>query len=732
MKGSKSEWSKSGSAPRVLIANRGEIAVRVARTVRACGMTPVGLRTPEDAGADAGLPDAPAESVVVPSYVDGAAVVAAAARARCDLVHPGYGFLSESAAFARLVEARGLTWVGPSPAAMALLADKRAALRSVAGLAPVLPSCADAPADAARPAAERDARLVAAVAQRVPFPVIVKPAAGGGGKGMAVARSAGELRRALGAARRAAVGAFGDASGSVLVEHYVEHARHVEVQVFADAHGHVVHLGDRDCSVQRRRQKVLEEAPAPALPPAVRARLHETAVRVARAARYVGAGTVEFLVDARDPARFWFLEMNARLQVEHPVTEAVTGTDLVQWQLDVARGRPLPVTDQAALAAPRGAAVEARLCAEDPARAFAPAPGRIAWLRLPRATRDVRVDTGVARGSAVSVLYDPLLAKIVARGRDRAEAHRRLAAALAECQVAGVATNAALLRRLVADPRSPLVRGGVATTTFLESPAGRLLATADVQTSGNNNKGDKNSNNNNNEKKEEEEEDDGDVVLVAALAAAETLARTPAAGGGAGAGTPNWRLGGEEVPCPLAFRVPGGGVREATYTWRADRPGALTVALRGARRGAVPVEVRARADDPALFSLCVDGLLLRDVRVVRSAPRHADVFTPRAHYRAEIVSQEALAAARAAAAGGAGRQGSGGAADTAVDAPLTARVAKVHVRPQERVVAGQTLATLEAMKMEHTVTAPRAGVVVRITCTPGTLVKQADPLFVIH
>ena len=701
--------SSSGSSmlPRVLIANRGEIALRVARSARRCGMDPVSLHTSEDS-SDPHVRSC-TESVVVPSYLDAAAVVDAAKRAHCQFIHPGYGFLSESADFARLVQKNGLTWVGPSPSAMELMADKRAALRSVAGVAPVLPGCEDdttSPEGRALTMEERDAKLMDAVVTRVGFPAIVKPAAGGGGKGMSVAHNAAELRTALQAARRAAVNSFGDASASLLVERFVENARHIEVQIFGDKFGNVVHLGDRDCSVQRRRQKIVEEAPASGLPASTRKKLAETAVRIAKATKYVGAGTVEFLVDSREPEKFWFLEMNARLQVEHPVTEAVTGIDLVQWQLDVACGKPLPCTDQNALM-PSGFAIEARLCAEDPERDYAPSAGRITHLRLPRESKDVRVDSGVVAGGEVSVLYDPLIAKIICRGRDRDEARRRMAAALTECQVAGVRTNLMLLRRLVGDPRSPLVQGGFATTTMLESPAGEPLVKNSTSTPA---------------------DGDDDVVLASALAAAQTVAS--AQKNKIKGIRPNWRLSGEEVECPLTFRDLGKKqTRKASFSWDPEKPCTLNIAVDGKQKRKVPVDVRFNADDPECFSLCVGGRMLNNVRVVMNTPASAEVFTPDAHYRAELLSQEQYAQQLQQQQK---QKQAGGSSDMTVEAPLTARVTKILVEKGSKVTAGQTLAILEAMKMEHTVAAPKSGIVSEVACKPGAQVHQNEQLFIVH
>src|SRR5947209_3395579 len=417
---------------RVLVANRGEIALRVFRACRAEGLETVAVAAPDDRGA---LHAESADAVVeVTSYLDPAEHVRAAREAGADAVHPGYGFLSESAEFAEAVIEAGLTWVGPPPAALRAGGDKLAAKETaIAAGVPVLQSGA---------------------AEEIGFPLLVKAAAGGGGRGMRIVRTEGELGDALDAARREAGAAFGD--DTVFCERYLERPRHVEIQILADSHGNVVALGERDCSIQRRHQKVLEESPSPALDPELRGRMSDAAVAFARAIAYEGAGTAEFVLEGRD---FFFLELNARIQVEHPVTELVTGVDLVREQLRVARGEKL-----SAQPAMRGHAVEVRLYAEDP-RTFLPQAGRLERLRLPEG---VRVDSGVRVGDEIGTAYDPMIAKLIAAGDTREEAFDRLAAALRETKLGGVTTNLPFLRWLVAHP---LVRAGRVTTAFLtENP----------------------------------------------------------------------------------------------------------------------------------------------------------------------------------------------------------------------------------------------------------------------
>ena len=423
---------------RILVANRGEIALRVFRTCRDLGIETVAVAPPDDAGS---LHARSAHEVVeIASYLHSEEHIRAALEAGADAVHPGYGFLAESADFASAVEAAGLTWIGPSPEALRLGGDKLAAKRVAreAGV-PVLPD--GTPAE-------------------VGFPLVVKAAAGGGGRGMRVVRDPALLDEALAAAEREAAGAFGD--GTLYSERYLDRPRHVEVQLLADSHGTVVALGERDCSVQRRHQKVLEEAPAPRLPDDLRRRLLDAAVAFGRAVGYRSAGTVEFVVADGEP---YFLELNGRIQVEHPVTEAVTRLDLVAEQIRIAEGQPLSADPPPVV----GHAIEVRLYAEDP-RTFLPQAGRVERLVLPGDTvaRDssvaVRVDAGVEAGDEVGLAYDPMIAKLIAHAPTREQALEALATALAETGVEGVTTNLPFLRWLVAHP---VVRNGEATTAFL-------------------------------------------------------------------------------------------------------------------------------------------------------------------------------------------------------------------------------------------------------------------------
>jgi acetyl-CoA carboxylase biotin carboxylase subunit len=489
----------------VLIANRGEIAVRLARACREAGLTSVAVYSEADAGAahvlaaDRAVPIGPAAPHA--SYLNVDALLAAARATGADAVHPGYGFLSENAGFARAVEAAGLTWIGPPPAAIATMGDKLAARTAVerAGV-PVVPG-ATVPAD--------EPAVVARRAAALGYPVLVKAAAGGGGKGMRTVEDDAQLGEALAAARREAGRAFGD--DRVYLEKLLVRPRHVEVQVLGDRHGTLVHLGERECSIQRRHQKIVEETPSPAVTPPLRAAMTRAALAAARAVDYVSAGTVEFLLD--EDGRFWFLEMNTRLQVEHPVTELVTGIDLVAAQLRVARGERLGFAQDDVR--PRGHAIEVRLYAEDPAAGFLPSAGPVLGLREPSGP-GVRVDSGLHGGTVVPVEYDPLLAKLSAWGPDRDVAIARLRRALRETAVLGPTTNLAFLIDVLA---SPAFASGATHTGFLAAhfPAWRAAA---------------------------------DEEAVAALAAAVALARPAAvAGGGPAVAAPtpwealgSWRL----------------------------------------------------------------------------------------------------------------------------------------------------------------------------------------------
>ncbi len=636
------------AAPRpirhVFVANRGEIARRIAATARRVG---VAVTVP-------GVGTAPAVDLL-----DAAAVVAAAGSAGADALHPGYGFLSENAAFARAVEESGLTWVGPPPAAIAAMGDKAAARQLAASLGiPVAPGYDGDD--------QSDERLRVEAA-RIGFPILVKPAGGGGGKGMRTVRDPDQLLDALASARREARAAFGD--DRLVLERLVEGARHVEIQVLFDGHGRGVSLGERDCSLQRRRQKVLEETPSPGVGEDLRSALSEAALRLAAAVGYVGAGTCEFLVDER--GAFSFLEMNTRLQVEHPVTEAVTGRDLVRDQLAVAAGRSLAELgfDGRAEASVRtsGHAIEVRVYAEDAEAGFLPSTGRIVALEWPRGASTfewsaaVRVDSGVDLGAVVDSRFDPMLAKLAVRGATREEALDRLAAALDETVILGVVTNLRFLRWLV---REPAVRSGLARIDTLE----RIWPPDDWS-------------------------DRTAVPDETWRTAATALAPDDGPWGGA------WRLNG-----PSRIRVRAEGVdRTVTFDPRADSAGGGPRAAALSELPSRPALVVATGDGERTVEVDVGG---RSVRFTLAPPPDAD---------------RSLATAAGASNGG----------TATVDAPMPGNVLAIHVSAGERVEAGAPIVTLEAMKMEHVVLAPGAGIVAEIRVAPRDQVVRGQLIAIV-
>ncbi|MFJ9410985.1 acetyl-CoA carboxylase biotin carboxylase subunit [Streptomyces sp. NPDC101393] len=503
----------------VLVANRGEIAVRVIRTLRELGIRSVAVFSDADADArhvreaDTAVRIGPAPAGE--SYLSVPRLLEAAARSGAQAVHPGYGFLAENAGFARACADAGLVFIGPSAEAIDLMGDKIRAKETVrtAGV-PVVPGSSGSGLS--------DDQLAAA-AREIGMPVLLKPSAGGGGKGMRLVREEALLADEIAAARREARGSFGD--DTLLVERWIDRPRHIEIQILADGHGTVLHLGERECSLQRRHQKVIEEAPSVLLDEATRAAMGEAAVQAARSCGYRGAGTVEFIVPGKDPASYYFMEMNTRLQVEHPVTELVTGLDLVEWQLRVAAGEHLPCAQEDITLT--GHAIEARICAEDPSRDFLPTGGTVLELHEPRGG-GVRTDSGLSQGAEVGSLYDPMLSKVIAYGPDRASALRTLRAALASTVTLGVTTNAGFLRRLLAHPD---VVSGELDTGLVEREAAGLL--------------------------------DGSVpdeVYAAAAAVRQAALERPVADGGwrdPFAAPTGFRLGGEPAPVRHWLRVPG-------------------------------------------------------------------------------------------------------------------------------------------------------------------------------
>jgi 3-methylcrotonyl-CoA carboxylase alpha subunit len=629
---------------RLLIANRGEIVCRIARTARRLGVRSIAVYSDADRNAQHvrvadeayRLGAAPAAD----SYLNIAKLIELAKRVGADAIHPGYGFLSENAAFAQACADAGLIFVGPPAAAIRSMGSKSASKAAMAAVGvPVAPGYHGS---------EQSPQRLAAEAARAGFPLIIKASAGGGGKGMQVVNSAAEVAAAVESAQRLARTAFGD--DRLLMERYFPKARHVEVQIFADSHGQTVSLFDRDCSVQRRHQKIIEEAPAPGLRDDVRDAMAQSAVKAAQAVNYVGAGTVEFLVD--EAQNFYFMEMNTRLQVEHPVTEMITGLDLVEWQLRIAQGERLPLTQSEITR--RGCAIEARLYAEDPAHDYLPSVGRIAHLRWAAASNGLRQDTGVEAGDEVSTYYDPMLGKIVAWGDSRSTAVELLQRALAEIEIAGVETNRALLVSVLADEE---FRRAAVATDFLQIRRAHLRF------------GD-------------EEASDIDVVLAAVWCAsrrtdanalwADSRGWRPAA-----PSSTSWRFGSRSVAVDLAA--------PDRYL---------------ARSGAAEMTVQVLSRDAQSLTAECDGEV-RKVHVFEAAPL-LHLFRDGRHAALKRVgTDDALQAVDGA------EQGS-------LLTPLPGTIVALHVAAGERVARGAPLITVEAMKMEHTLTAPYDGVVSRV------------------
>jgi acetyl-CoA/propionyl-CoA carboxylase, biotin carboxylase, biotin carboxyl carrier protein len=722
---------------KVLIANRGEIAVRVIRTLRRLSIASVAVYSDADAGAPhvraAGEAIRIGPAPAAQSYLSIEAIIAAARATGAQAIHPGYGFLAENARFARACAAAGLTFIGPPPEAIEAMGDKIAAKATVSAAGvPVVPG-AGAPG-------LTDQELISRLNETW-YPLLVKPSAGGGGKGMRVARTPAELPEALQVARREARAAFGD--DTLLVEKYIDRPRHIEIQVLADAHGTIVHLGERECSLQRRHQKVIEEAPSPLLDEARRAAMGAAAVEAARSVGYVGAGTVECIVDGGNPDSFYFMEMNTRLQVEHPVTELVTGLDLVEWQIRVAAGEHLPFAGSPPLT---GHAVEARVYAEDPARGFLPTGGTVLvysepesgqrlgdrgpaprwqnpasasswrawspWGAPPRTPRQlaslaqpdgatvvgnvtteisegttevsdgttVRVDSGIAEGSVITSAYDPMLAKVVAWGPDRPTALRRLDAALGETTILGVTTNVAFLRALLVHPD---VQHGHLDTGLIE----RLVAGPGPT----------------------------DAIPGHVLAAAALLLLDP---GPAGVVTDPWDIAD-------GWRV--GGAAWSRLRLSAGPGDATDVRVRGlASAGAQvaigdgePVAARVERSGDALF-----------VRLDEKTLTFRYALDGRTAWLGRGGQAWAITEVPAADRRG-GQAGAAGYSAGTVRSPMPGTVLSVRVNAGEVVTAGQPLAVIEAMKMEHTVTAPLAGIVAELPVKAGQQVRMDETVAVI-
>ena len=670
---------------KILIANRGEIACRVIDTARRLGVRTVAVYSDADrdarhvAMADEAVHIGPAAARE--SYLVGEKLIEAARRTRAEAIHPGYGFLSENAGFADACAAAGIVFIGPPASAIRAMGSKSEAKK--------LMERAHVPLVPGYHGDDQSPELLAAEAGRIGYPVLIKAAAGGGGKGMRPVLKAEQFAQELAGAKREAKAAFSD--DHVLIEKYLQRPRHIEIQVFADSQGDCLHLFERDCSIQRRHQKVIEEAPAPGMDPARRKAMGEAAVAAAKAIGYVGAGTVEFIAD--QDGTFFFMEMNTRLQVEHPVTEMITGQDLVEWQLRVASGEPMPLTqDQLRI---DGHSFEVRLYAEDPARGFLPSTGTLRHLNLP-ADR-ARIDTGVRQGDVVTPHYDPMIAKIVVHGQDRAAALRRLSLALAETEVVGVRTNVALLSRIAAHP---VFAAGDVDTGFIERHRAELLPKPTAP--------------------------DDRSLAVATLArllewrteAAERHARS------ADRYSPWHRMDG--------WRLNGEGHDEVRWS---VGDSSVVVAAHYARSAGDDVSVlRCRLDLPG-------GSL--DAQAVASGPGQMRITLGGDVFSARVIAVTANDGGRdyvvfAGEPGGrtlrlvdprdASRTDAAAVGGGSVRSPLPGKIIDVKIRDGATVSAGDALLVLEAMKMEHTLTAPSDGTVKRVMFAVGEQVAEGVEL----
>ena len=663
---------------RLLIANRGEIACRIIKTARRMGIRTLAVYSDADAGArhvrlaDEAVRIGPAAARE--SYLSIPAILGACASTGAQALHPGYGFLSENADLAEACAAAGVVFVGPTPAAIRAMGSKSSAK--------ALMTKANVPVTPGYHGDDQAPAHLAAEASRIGFPVLIKATAGGGGKGMRRVDRAEDFAAALASCQREAASSFGD--DKVLIERYIERPRHVEVQVFGDTHGHHVHLFERDCSVQRRHQKILEEAPAPDLPAEMRAQMGATAVLAARTVDYVGAGTVELIVD---PAgHFYFMEMNTRLQVEHPVTEEITGLDLVEWQLRVAAGEPLPLTQEQITHS--GHAIEARVYAENPDAGFAPSVGQLVYLSPPVTREDgneqVRVDTGVEQGDAITSSYDPMIAKLIVRGSDRAEALRLMSDALAAYQVVGVTTNLEFLGRLV---RTRSFTTAELDTSLIEREHEALQPPpAELPDA---------------------------VLRLAALAEIASRARAAAE---AEPGSPwaildGFRVGGTSAHV-ITVRAAGTDDRREVraehvgprdYRIAVDGGPAITAHLTAARGHALTLEVEGRA--------------LHGTVVPLGSKRH--VFVGARKWEVELVDPLYVETASSGAEGG-------------LRAPMSGKVVTQLVAPGAAVTKGAPVLVMEAMKMEITLFAPHAGTLVSFRFSPGEQVTEGDELAVVE
>jgi 3-methylcrotonyl-CoA carboxylase alpha subunit len=654
---------------KVLIANRGEIACRIIRTCHRLGIATVAVYS--DADRDALHVSVAGEAVHIgpspaaESYLRGDTIIEAGLRTGADAIHPGYGFLSENPDFADAVTSAGIRFIGPSSDAIRAmgLKDAAKALMEKAGV-PVVPGYHGA---------EQDPDFLLGEADRIGFPVLIKARAGGGGKGMRRVETAGAFKEALASAQREALASFGDAA--CLIEAYITHPRHIEIQIFGDDHGNVVHLFERDCSLQRRHQKVIEEAPAPGMSDEMRKAMGEAAVKAAEAISYSGAGTIEFIADASEglkPDRFWFMEMNTRLQVEHPVTEAITGVDLVEWQLRVASGESLPRRQDELFIS--GWAFEARLYAEDAERGFLPATGRLAHLDLPEEL--ARVDSGVRTGDRISPFYDPMIAKIITRGPDRQTALSLLSSALSEVRATGVTTNAAFLRRLTIQPDFTEGRPdtGLIDRHLAELTIGHAASR--------------------------------EVMALAALKLSGALEPKTA-------GDPWGRLSGFRLWCEASDFV------ELDY-----RGQHVPVSFGSIGEGAYAAIVDGEPVDFSLSRLGDDAYLLevdgrkRRVHLV-SGEHDVTIFGDGESWHFGLI--DPLAGEDEIAGGG-----------DRIVAPMPGLVKLLHATPGMAVAKGETLAVMEAMKMELTLSAPRDGTVAEVLVSQGEQVIEGAVLLILE
>ncbi len=655
---------------KILIANRGEIACRVIKTARRLGIKTVAVYSDADrnarhvAMADEAVHIGP--SPARDSYLVADKIIAAALHTGAQAIHPGYGFLSENAGFAEACVKAGIVFIGPPPSAIRAMGSKSEAKKIMEkAKVPLVPGYHGD---------DQSPDLLAKEAGRIGFPVLIKASAGGGGKGMRVVEEAAKFADALAGAKREAKASFAD--DHVLVEKYLTRPRHIEIQVFADSHGNCLYLFERDCSIQRRHQKVIEEAPAPNMDPARRKAMGEAAVAAAKAIGYQGAGTVEFI--ANQDGTFYFMEMNTRLQVEHPVTEMITGQDLVEWQLVVAAGGKLPLRQEQLRI--DGHAVEVRLYAEDPARNFLPSTGTLVHLRLPEEGPHVRVDTGVRQGDTVTPFYDPMIAKVIVHDRDRTSAMRRMAVLMGETEVVGVTTNAALLKALCSHPAFV---GGEVDTGFIERHRETLFAKL--------------------------EPTDDRMLAVATLAWLMEFAPDHSSN--------------DPWDQKNAFRLLDEGHDEVRWK-EAERE--VAVKARHWRNGGIGLELpsgtleaRVRRTDEGRLAIWLGGDTFTATVVRRPAADGVDyaVFADGANRTLRLVDPLDVTQYEAAASG-----------EGAVKAPLPGKIIDLRVKAGDKVSKGQPLLVLEAMKMEHTLAAPADGTVKSVRYAVGEQVVEGAEL----